>query len=304
MMDTLAASAPDDWSNVLVLKMDCDGCEGQALRGARYWLSRSPPCHIHLDVQPRVWTRFGTNVSAAWAELRTLGYRGVQLKSCVSHAGCSRLSGGPLVDAFMDRYAAGDSSAGCERHMWKRANSEAAHREMCRAGLVERCAKSCGDLLRYRLWLSLQAKPGGVESCETRVRVRAGLHPPQNSAKGFRARAGLNLSQNSAKGLRARAGLDLSQELVQNASKVVYLKVPLRCPPGYTLENERWVPTHVLINSSSDTYAQHTKVRCTNKDNSQGVYALWVCPSANFNESGIWKKASRLRKPPWCVFHD
>jgi len=55
-------------NNIVMVKLDCEGCEAQALMGAKKFLSEAAPCMIAMEVTEGYLCQAGTSVS----ELRTL----------------------------------------------------------------------------------------------------------------------------------------------------------------------------------------------------------------------------------------
>ena len=47
-------------THVFAAKLDCEGCEGQALMGGADWLAKYPPCHLMFEMTEKYLCESGT----------------------------------------------------------------------------------------------------------------------------------------------------------------------------------------------------------------------------------------------------
>eukprot|EP00747_Dinoflagellata_sp_TGD_P181871 gnl/TRDRNA2_/TRDRNA2_35865_c0_seq1.p1 gnl/TRDRNA2_/TRDRNA2_35865_c0~~gnl/TRDRNA2_/TRDRNA2_35865_c0_seq1.p1 ORF type:complete len:1043 (+),score=154.42 gnl/TRDRNA2_/TRDRNA2_35865_c0_seq1:3-3131(+) len=78
--------------HVVAAKFDCEGCEGQALMGARRLLAERPPCMLAIEITPKYLCESGSPLQALTTTLEEAGYETSALKSLpMSQLSCSNI---------------------------------------------------------------------------------------------------------------------------------------------------------------------------------------------------------------------
>lgn len=77
---------------VIAAKLDCEGCEGQALLGASKFLSESPPCILAMEITPIYLCQAGTHVKDLADFLHQKGYHTETMFNLAnSHLSCDEV---------------------------------------------------------------------------------------------------------------------------------------------------------------------------------------------------------------------
>mmetsp|Transcript_50228 Transcript_50228/g.116615 ORF Transcript_50228/g.116615 Transcript_50228/m.116615 type:complete len:305 (+) Transcript_50228:98-1012(+) len=72
-LDAIAEREPG-MMKLLYMKMDIEGSEGRALQGAKKLLSKAPPCHVSVELNPVLLERVGSHFNDVVARLEGAGY--------------------------------------------------------------------------------------------------------------------------------------------------------------------------------------------------------------------------------------
>jgi FkbM family methyltransferase len=110
-LDGLLERDPDLMQNVLAIKMDCEGCEPQALSGARKLLAAHPPCYIHFEGTQGSSFATGVSVLDAFKQLEDAGYE-VAGDGSVGYQVRYRTGGGDLRAGLFETKAQLDAAGG------------------------------------------------------------------------------------------------------------------------------------------------------------------------------------------------
>lgn len=73
-LDELYSARPELLGSLLAAKLDCEGCEGQALRGAKKLLLESPPCLLAFEVTEEYLCEAQTPLKELYDFLEEAGY--------------------------------------------------------------------------------------------------------------------------------------------------------------------------------------------------------------------------------------
>lgn len=73
-LDKLYESEPALMQQVIMAKLDCEGCEGQALLGASRFLSEKPPCILAVEITEKFLCEAGTPLGELLTFLDRVGY--------------------------------------------------------------------------------------------------------------------------------------------------------------------------------------------------------------------------------------
>eukprot|EP00747_Dinoflagellata_sp_TGD_P137040 gnl/TRDRNA2_/TRDRNA2_175627_c0_seq1.p1 gnl/TRDRNA2_/TRDRNA2_175627_c0~~gnl/TRDRNA2_/TRDRNA2_175627_c0_seq1.p1 ORF type:complete len:402 (+),score=24.95 gnl/TRDRNA2_/TRDRNA2_175627_c0_seq1:77-1282(+) len=82
-LDQLYDENPATMQRILLAKLDCEGCEGQALMGARHFLKQHPPCYLMFEVTEQYLCDAGTPLSELSTFLRGVGYDTQKLQAMI-----------------------------------------------------------------------------------------------------------------------------------------------------------------------------------------------------------------------------
>jgi len=100
-LDSLYESS-SELHNVIAAKLDCEGCEGQALLGAANFLSKSPPCILAMEITPLYMCRAGTPVKQLAEFLDQKGYATEKMmRSNTSHLTCDEVQRAGIEQDFI-----------------------------------------------------------------------------------------------------------------------------------------------------------------------------------------------------------
>ena len=177
----MRAAGSKAFANVLFMKMDCEGCEGKLLFSSIEWLKRSPPCHLHMEAQPRLLERYGTKWPDVLALLTRLGYAGVVQDPCGMKTHCFGVN---EFDAYWGQVQRGDrlrlyagtqvktSGELCHKAVYSLPGAQP-NVSLCSTNFFRSCPSTCAQLHQYNIRFSLDRKQGQLAQCEARVRKSA-----------------------------------------------------------------------------------------------------------------------------------
>jgi FkbM family methyltransferase len=100
-LDSLYSNTPA-LKNVIAAKLDCEGCEAQALLGGSRFLSESPPCVLAMEITPPYLCSASTSVKQLSEFLETKGYSTAPMFELnTTRISCEEVIKAPLEQNFV-----------------------------------------------------------------------------------------------------------------------------------------------------------------------------------------------------------
>eukprot|EP00040_Diaphanoeca_grandis_P044523 m.12603 g.12603 ORF g.12603 m.12603 type:complete len:384 (+) comp9379_c1_seq1:80-1231(+) len=72
-------------NNVMIIKLDCEGCEGNAIFSGENFFRATPPCMVTMEVWAPRLIQFGTSLWAMYQKLKSYGYVAEKFTRCNLH---------------------------------------------------------------------------------------------------------------------------------------------------------------------------------------------------------------------------
>lgn len=144
---------------IMALKMDCEGCEGNTFYGGRDFFTKTPPCHLAIELTPHRLEQFGTPMKEVFNLILSYGYVPTSVSGCRPKLfGLDECKG---EDNIMKYFTAAFDTKDEGLPNGEKCNPQ----HNCVEPYVKSCTRTCTLMNQFNFWFHQR----DLETCKKRV---------------------------------------------------------------------------------------------------------------------------------------